>query len=249
MKVSCIIPTYNKFPKSGHLVAEAVESFLRQDYPDKELILFNDCPQQELVFDHPDVLVVNSPRRYRTMGEKLNAAFGLAQGDVLCRFDDDDISLPWRLSVSVRNLKGLNYWSSKQLFFTGAKPMRIIRAKAPSKSLWTRDAFDAAGGFPHMNSGQDVDYEALVRKLDPALVSYDNIPEKEIFYIYRWATGSLHLSGYGRDTKKGSGYKKIGQAKVHEGVYEINPEWKKDYVGISREVVNNVLTKKEADGI
>ena len=31
--VSCICPTYNRPPEYQHLVEEAIESFLRQDYP------------------------------------------------------------------------------------------------------------------------------------------------------------------------------------------------------------------------
>ena len=47
--VSCICPTYNRPPRHQHLLEEAIASFLRQDYPNKELIVLNDCPGQELI--------------------------------------------------------------------------------------------------------------------------------------------------------------------------------------------------------
>ncbi|MCL4258972.1 MAG: glycosyltransferase family 2 protein, partial [Anaerolineales bacterium] len=48
--VSCICPTYGRV----ELLEEAIESFLRQDYPgQKELIVLNDYAGQTLHFDHP----------------------------------------------------------------------------------------------------------------------------------------------------------------------------------------------------
>ena len=225
------MPTYNRFPKSAALVNEAIESFLRQTWENKELIILNDTPNQTLRFDHPDVVVVNSPRRFRTMGEKLNAAFGLATGDVLCRFDDDDVSLPWRLETSFNHLTestGLNYWSSFQFFFAnGENAPRISRQGAPSKSIWTRKAFDAVNGFPFVDSGQDKDFEYNCRIHDPKGFLYEEIPPKEIFYVYRWGTGSVHLSGLGRGS---SGYHKIGQRPIEAGDFELAPVWGRDWV-------------------
>lgn len=227
-KVSCVIPTFNRYPGAGHLVDEAVESFLRQDYPEKELIIFNDTPGQELELDqdYRDVVVVNSPRRYKTLGEKLNAAFGLATGEFLCRFDDDDISLPWRLSVSVERCQGLAYWSSEELFFNNGNSTRVSRQGAPSKSLWSRAIFDEVGGFPHVDSGQDQDFQALCRKAKPELFKREPIERSEIFYVYRWGTGTPHLSGYGRGSE---GYKKIGGREIVPGNFTIDPRWAADY--------------------
>jgi glycosyltransferase involved in cell wall biosynthesis len=53
MKVSCICPTYNRPPNYQWLLEEAIESFLRQDYAEKELLVLNDCAGQELVCDAP----------------------------------------------------------------------------------------------------------------------------------------------------------------------------------------------------
>jgi cellulose synthase/poly-beta-1,6-N-acetylglucosamine synthase-like glycosyltransferase len=62
--VSCVCPTYNRPPHYHHLLEEAIESFLRQDYPNKELIVLNDCPGQELICDGPGVRVVNVGERF-----------------------------------------------------------------------------------------------------------------------------------------------------------------------------------------
>ena len=73
--VSCICLTYGR----PAILAEAIESFLQQDYQGrKELIVLNDYVDQILTFDHPEVRVINVPKRFRTVGEKMNAAVALA---------------------------------------------------------------------------------------------------------------------------------------------------------------------------
>ncbi len=101
--VSCMCLTYGR---PTWVVNEAVESFVRQDYAgERELVLLNDCAQQTYSCDHPDVVVVNTGRRFKTVGEKRNACAALAQHDLLCVWDDDDIYLPHRLSFSVRMMR------------------------------------------------------------------------------------------------------------------------------------------------
>ncbi len=222
------MPTYNRFPASTHLVEEAIESFLRQDHPEKELIILNDCPGQDLVFDHPEVFVLNCSRRFRTMGEKLNAGFALATGEVLCRFDDDDLSLSHRLSFGVSKLqeKSLSYYGTYQYFFDNGRKTKVSRNGAPSKSIWTRQAFDEVGGFPHVDSGQDQDFQRIVKEHDGEKFEIEEISSEEIFYVYRWGTGSVHLSGFGRGSE---GYEKIGKKPIESGRFELRPHWRKDY--------------------
>ncbi len=66
--VNCICLTYGR----PEVLEEAIESFLQQDYSGhKELIVLNDYAEQTLIFDHPEVRVINLPRRCRTVGEKM----------------------------------------------------------------------------------------------------------------------------------------------------------------------------------
>src|SRR5262245_29761012 len=99
--VSCICLTYAR----PALLEEAIYSFLQQDYRGtKELIVLNDYAEQVLELDHPEVVVVNVPKRLRTVGEKMNLAVALAAHDILFVWDDDDIYLPHRLRFSVAKL-------------------------------------------------------------------------------------------------------------------------------------------------
>ena len=119
MTITCLMPTYNRATGAMHLLEEAVESFLRQDCPDKELIICNDTPGQTLRCDAPGVVVLNTGRRFRTLSDKIQYMIDHSTGTYLCRWDDDDIHLPHRLSYSFRRLseyterlewRSTNYW-------------------------------------------------------------------------------------------------------------------------------------------
>ncbi len=95
LAASCICLTYAR----PDVLEEAIYSFLQQDYSGpKELVILNDYDQQILEFDHPEVRVINLPKRLHTVGEKRNMAVALAAHDLLFVWDDDDIYLPHRLS-------------------------------------------------------------------------------------------------------------------------------------------------------
>jgi len=64
--VSCFCLTYGR----PRMLEEAIHSFLQQDYAGpKEMIVLNDYADQTLDLDHPEVQVINVPRRCRTLGE------------------------------------------------------------------------------------------------------------------------------------------------------------------------------------
>lgn len=236
--VSCMCLTYGR----PHLLEEAIESFLRQDYPgQKELIVLNDLDWQTLRFEHPEVRVINVPARFRTIGEKRNACAALASHDLLFVWDDDDIYLPHRLSYSVR------MFDSEKRFFKPHAAFALNNGvlKGPDRNLfhsgscWSRSLFNQVRGYAHMNSGQDLEIELLFEKAIGKGKNY-NIKPEDIYYIYRWAgTGSFHLSAYGKD-KPGE---KTGDQKVAENVVKklksgdlqsgeiwVEPKWKCDYV-------------------
>jgi glycosyl transferase family 2 len=75
-------------------ILEAVHSFLGQNYTgEKELVILNDFDKQAIRLEHPEVTVINLSRRFRTLGEKRNAAAALCRHDLLAVWDDDDIYL------------------------------------------------------------------------------------------------------------------------------------------------------------
>jgi glycosyltransferase involved in cell wall biosynthesis len=236
--VSCFCLTYGR----PRVLEEAIHSFLEQDYAGpKEMIVLNDYPDQILAFDHPEVQVINLPRRFRSLGEKLNAAVALAAHDLLFVWDDDDIYLPHRLSFSVAHFapqkgffKGEVAWFWNHHALSGPAKNRFHAA-----SCWSRRLFDAVGGYPADGSGCDRLFERALAAAFPGSTEPRAVTPEEIYYVYRWAgTDSYHLSGYGgAKVGRNGGYAEVAafveqQAKaekIERGQIALQPCFRADY--------------------
>uniref|UniRef100_A0A7C4LJE9 Glycosyltransferase n=1 Tax=Schlesneria paludicola TaxID=360056 RepID=A0A7C4LJE9_9PLAN len=249
--VSAMCLTYGR----PHLLEEAIQSFLLQDYPGpKELVVLNDFADQTLVCDHAEVRVINTAQRFPTVGEKRNACATLARHDILFVWDDDDLYLPWRLSLSIRRLdesKGF-YKCPRAWMLNNGQLEGPTTNLYHSAACFTRDLFERAGCYPHIGSGQDWGLEDAIKRLIPAEKDDHALGSDELYYIYRWqGTGSYHLSAFGRD----EGRSVPGQAKVAEfvqgqvregkiltGMVRLKPAWREDYLGMARSKVGTPAT-------
>jgi glycosyltransferase involved in cell wall biosynthesis len=110
------MPTYNR----RAFVPHAIRYFLRQDYPNKELIILDDGEDKVA-----DLIPQKDNIRYYaiegkiTLGEKMNRACQLAKGDIIVNWDDDDWYAPWRLSyqASVMQKPGVAVCGINQLLY------------------------------------------------------------------------------------------------------------------------------------
>ncbi len=237
--VSCICPTYNRPPRYQHLLEEAIASFLRQDYPNKELIVLNDCPGQELICDEPGVRVVNVAERYPSIGDKQNAAVSLARGELIAPWDDDDISLPWRLSLSVARLGDGDYFNPRSYWFLDNGGLHFDHpvGYANNASLFRRAAFEGVGGYPSVSLGADAALDAafagLAHAVDP-LRGDKELTRGEWFYIYRWGVSPAHMSGSGVEDF----YREVGKQPIVEGCFHLSPHWRRDYLAETRRLLD-----------
>jgi hypothetical protein len=99
--VSCIMPTANR----RAFVPQAIRHFLRQDYPDRELIVLDDGADSiaDLIPAHDRIRYIRLPHRM-TMGAKHNMGCEMARGEVMIHWDDDDWHADWRISCQVNEL-------------------------------------------------------------------------------------------------------------------------------------------------
>lgn len=242
--VSCICLTYGR----PEVLEEAVYSFLQQDYAGpKELVVLNDHGGQILEFEHSEVRVVNVPVRFRTLGEKRNAALALAAHDLIFVWDDDDIHLPHRISFSVRSLdpkKGFYRPSGVWRKANGA----VFAGTFHGAACWSRRLFDRVRGYPAESNGEDRFFDERLQARFPDRIGTTPIRPEEIFYIYRWGgTDSYHISGYGdRERGKNGGYaeveafvrKQVAEGWVLEGQILLKPHWKEDYPRLVAEAMD-----------
>jgi glycosyltransferase involved in cell wall biosynthesis len=89
------MPTANR----RHFVPLAIRYFQRQNYASSELVIVDDGEDrvEDLVPSDPRIHYVPLPKR-TVLGQKRNIACSLAQGAIICHWDDDDWIAPHRLS-------------------------------------------------------------------------------------------------------------------------------------------------------
>jgi len=228
VKLAAICCTYKR-PK---LLEEAIECFLRQDYPAalREMIVLDDAGQyQNQVGD--GWRLVSSPVRFRTLGEKRNASAALVSSDVdaYCVWDDDDIYLPWHMSAAATALERSDFAIPGTVMIDKRTHLERKMNDSLFHGAWSfrRTAFDQVNGYPFIQSGQD---QALLKRLksgklrnaDP--LKFDTRPS----YVYRWFTAhSSHISALGSD-----GYERLGVYEI-ELIEELKPRWDRDWVHAS----------------
>lgn len=252
MFVSCLLPTYNRMGTAcQYLLEESVASFLNQTYKNSELIILNDTPGQVVVFKHPNVRVFNSPERFPTLSEKIQFMIDRSRGSACMRWDDDDICLPHRIQMSVKNLENRMEWrSSNHWYMENNKLIKETPYAGNSHvhSIWRKEVLEAMGGkYPQRLSGNED--QVFNKWINLTLGDYagDRLSQEEIYYIYRWGTGSSHLSGKlgGPISNPHQGhYDEIGRKPILQGAFTLSPVWRVDYVQLVKEFLDNSFNEK-----
>lgn len=237
--VSCYCLTYGR----PHCLEEAIESFLKQDYAGKkELVILNDRDDQELVFDHPEIKIINVKERITPLGKKHNECIKYCSGNLLMCWDDDDIFLPNRIRYSVEHMRNGIFHTRSGFSEDKAREFSIFppNAVAHSTHLLSREVFDAVGGYP------DTDHVAVdqmfMRKIYDKYGDYSQeTPLQDIFYVYRWQTvNTYHTSDCASTTENVSDITKqkvdrrIESGEIPIGRIELRPKWSYDYVAVAR---------------
>lgn len=249
--ISCIMPTYNRYPRLGYLVDEAVECFLRQEpVPghNLELVIVNDTPGQRLVYGGPNhvapdraIKILNIPERLSTLSDKIQVGINAAEGELLCRWDDDDIHLPHRLRYSHTYLGNRLEWRAvNHLYENGALHHTASPGNSHTASLWRREVLTHFPGhvYPQKLSGcEDQAFNRLLQQTGLVATGRawgQQVPEKDIYYLYRWNTGSAHLSGVvdnaNPDNPHQAHWDARGREVVAHGTFAITPRWRRNYV-------------------
>lgn len=135
-KISAVMCTYGRFS----CVERAVNCFLSQTYPNKELIIYNtdtdspynddDCnlmPRGILIINRSIDSVTGKP--YTNVGAIRRDALVFADGDLTVTFDDDDIFLPWFMQQAVDRMgqTGLPSFKPEKSFFYSGNNLRLVK--------------------------------------------------------------------------------------------------------------------------
>lgn len=179
--VSCIMPTYNR----RGFVPAAIRYFLRQDYPNRELIIIddgNDKVADLLPTDHrlQGIRYIRLNKKH-SVGAKRNIGCAEASGEIIVHWDDDDWMAGHRLSLQVKTLLDQNsdVCGSNRLLFYDTRNRQAWEYVYPEdqrfwisgNTLCYRRSFWKKHKFDDINVGEDA---LFVWKGDPDRMSLMN---------------------------------------------------------------------------
>jgi glycosyltransferase involved in cell wall biosynthesis len=162
---SCIMPTADR----RALVPQAIRHFLRQDYPNRELIIVDDGADSiaDLIPRDERIRYLRLDRRL-SMGVKHNLACEMARGEIIIHWDDDDWISPHRISYQVAELErqpAETICGLSRIFFYDPQAQRAWEYQYPGGRPWVIGStfcyykrFSERNHFPDMNEGADTTF-------------------------------------------------------------------------------------------
>ncbi len=201
-----------------NLLEQALYCYLQQDYRGpKELLILNDDPDIEFIFEHPEVRIINNPYRYDSVYNKINDAVKFCKYEYVMPWPDDDLFAPWAISTALKYAKRSDkpyvelapYWkgSEKRETFDGKKYL-FNAAYLPGIHVVTREYWINSGGHPQEaidNQGNritgnksDVFMNRNAKK--SGNYSQARLKLNEIYYLWRASKGQ----SWGRENWKRS---------------------------------------------
>jgi hypothetical protein len=186
-------------------------AFHGQDYPEnrRELIILDDV--DELQNDAcGGWQIISIPRRFRSLPEKFNAIAGLAKGDILVVWEDDDICLPHHISTHVRAMEG-RLWSKPSFVlssYTGRLEQEDATGRFHASLAFRREIFDRIGGWPLTRRG-DFDQQLFAR-LKAIEAPGDPCQFADPSYIFRWGqTNAYHGQAFMQGSEDEGWYDRV----------------------------------------
>lgn len=155
--VSAICPTKNR----PQFLAQAIQDFLEQDYPAKELVIVDDGESiQHLIPEDAPVLYIRTVSA--TVGRKRNIACQMARGSIIVHWDDDDLYFRHRITEQVQALDdtGADITGYSDMLFVDEVNKRAWQFMGPEDyavgvSFCYRKRFWEGRKFPDQNRSED----------------------------------------------------------------------------------------------
>jgi hypothetical protein len=224
-----LCPVYQGNPV--HLVNNAIECFLRQDYPAdrRHLVVFDDTNHFRSSYsngEHAHWHFVYSRRRTTSLPGKYNILSRMMPADIYAVWEADDIYLPWHISAGVTAMEEEDLaWS---------KPSQVWTDYAGPLGLE-----DASGRF-HGSLLIDRDLLYEVRWPDTLRSDYDQMFMKDLTscvgrpadpcehgcssYCFRWtSTQSVHGESFSTGPADTEWYERAGRLKLGKAGTKLSP--------------------------
>lgn len=229
--ISVLTLTYQRH----HLLEEAMESFIRQDFTgESEMVIINDSPLVEYEFEHPKIRIINLKERFPSIGHKLKFGFNQCKYDYIYRLDDDDLLAPWALTHTCEDIishPGYEIYRSSGHYYFEHNKFRGISGSVNNGNVYTKKYLSRIE-IPETSVGEDYkmtfDFSAKI---------YES-PHEQKTMIYRWGMSTYHLSGMGNVSNEAKNewadrivesVAKERNTGIEEGILVLRPNFQEDY--------------------
>ena len=167
MLVSCVTITQQS---RLSLIDRAIETFVQQTYPNKELVIVTDDGE-----DHKKQLMeklkgvnafVHCVTKGKTLGELRNISSDVANGEIVCQWDDDDFYHPKRIDVQVEPFrtgkKSVSFLEAQIFWFPHTSEIYIRDDRKPIPGTIAYVKNEMKYRYPELSKGED---DELMRKI------------------------------------------------------------------------------------
>ena len=222
INISVFTLTYQRY----EILQEAIQSFLSQDFDgESEMVIINDHPNVEYVFEHPNIRIINCKERFTSIAAKIEFGYKLCKYDYIYRLDDDDLLAPWALSLTKQYIEenpGYEIYRSEHHYGFVHNKYSGISANVNNGNVYTKKYLDRIV-FPNRSFGEDVD---ITYGNNSKIISLD---KKKYTMLYRWGMETYHVSGMG-DIGNEEALKWTDKiVKEETGIIELKPKFINDY--------------------
>ena len=228
--ISVVTLTY----KRHHILEEAIESFLRQNDNDSEMIIVNDAKDVKYLIDDygPRIKLVNTDFRYPSILAKLKYAFSLAKYPYMFRLDDDDLLTEFSLRDAKKVITenpGFDVYRSQGHYFFSNNEYQDRGSSINNGNIYSKDYINRIKWIDQ-SFGED---NWLTFFHDGKIHEYP-----EMSMIYRWGMSTYHISGMG-DVKQEEMFERVDKDMKESGVYNLKPKFTSNYYEQIREKDKN----------
>jgi hypothetical protein len=219
--ISVLTLTY----KRHHLLEEAVQSFLAQEFPPEcEMVIINDNLSVDYIYDHPKIRIINHKERFISIAAKLKWGFEKCKYEYIYRLDDDDLLTPWALQNVEKDINsnpGNDVYRSEGMYFFVNNIYEKENSNINNGNIYTKTYLSRII-WPNTSVGEDADIT----------FHHDaKIYESKLKHTmcYRWGMSTFHISGMGNQPNEII----LNQADLVldniSGEVKLNPHFDNDY--------------------
>lgn len=192
MKIDCLMGTHGRYS----LVSEALACFLQQSaLSEATLLVYNQHPVP-VRFDHPRVRVVNEASPARSLRHIRHRMHELSDpaAEFIHWWDDDDLYLPWHLKDCFEHIGENVAWKPASSWMSEGN-VYFSRQVNTFEGSWVFRA-DYLKAAPLHTHPTYTDHPVIQQTQEAGLLGTTELGGRTS-YIYRWAIGTEHVSGYG----------------------------------------------------